>query len=172
MRLTLHTLDREEALSLLENQEADRFVAEPVDADLLVPAATLAALRSGSTTPEGADGIGALHEKGLLAVERLSVKHCVHLLRRYIIGLGVMDCSVMMSLKAATAGNGAEVPSSTNQGEDVAGVLETGDGRRVAYCVSVVDAGPKPPTKLSGKAKHENKIWDFVAGLEGAEALV
>lgn len=57
------------------------------------------------------------------------------------------------------------------QADDSAGVLKTADGRRVAYCVSVVDAGPKPPTKLAGKAKKERDIWEFVAGL-GEAAFV
>lgn len=96
---------------------------------------------------------------------------------RYIIALGVMDCSVMMSLKLAPApattgdGEGA-AQSSSFQGKRVAGLFQTPDGRRVAYCVSVVDAGPKPPTKLSGKAKHEDEIWDFVAGLEDAGEVI
>ncbi len=87
-----------------------------------------------------------------------------------------MDCSVMMSLKAVPAGTDEETAnaaqSSTVQGKDVAGVFQTADGRRVAYCVSVVDAGPKPPTKLAKKAKHEHEIWDFVAGLEEAGEVV
>lgn len=86
-----------------------------------------------------------------------------------------MDCSVMMSLKSAPtdgdAGAAAAQPC-TAQGKGVAGVFQTSDGRRVAYCVSVVDAGPKPPTKLSSKAKHEDEIWDFVAGLEDAGQVV
>lgn len=80
----------------------------------------------------------------------------------------------MMSLKAVPAdgdAGAAEQPCAA-QGKDVAGVFQTSDGRRVAYCVSVVDAGPKPPTKLSSKAKHEDEIWDFVAGLEDAGQLV
>ena len=158
---------REEALSLLENQEADPFTAEPVDADLLVPEATLAALRAGTPAPAGAVELGVLHEKGLRAVEKLSSTDCVQLLRRYIIGLGVMDCSVMMSLKSIMRQEG-EGDSSAVQGDGTAGVLQMADGRRVGYCVSVVDAGPKPPSKLSGKAKHEDQIWDFVAGLEEA----
>lgn len=95
---------------------------------------------------------------------------------RYIIALGVMDCSVMMSLRSIPAapegGSGGEGQPSAVQGKDVAGVFQTGGGRRVAYCVSVVDAGPKPPTKLSGKAKHEAEIWDFVAGLEEAGQVI
>eukprot|EP00752_Nemacystus_decipiens_P015584 g13907.t1 len=167
---------KEEALNMLEGQESEPFVAEPTDKDLLVPEATLAALRAGSPVPAGsadAPDIDALHAKGLEAVERLSVKDCVQLLRRYIIGLGVMDCSVMMSLKSIPAAAGGDAAqSSTVQGKDAAGVLQMADGRRVAYCVSVVDAGPKPPTKLAGKAKHEDEIWDFVAGLEEAGHVV
>lgn len=84
-----------------------------------------------------------------------------------------MDCSVMMSLKSIpAAADGAAAQSSTVQGKDAAGVFQTADGRRVAYCVSVVDAGPKPPTKLAGKAKHEDEIWDFVAGLEEAGQVI
>lgn len=162
---------REEALSLLENQEADPFTADPVNADLLMPEATLAALRAGTPAPAGAVELGVLHEKGLRAVEKLSSKDCVQLLRRYIIGLGVMDCSVMMSLKSIGRQEG-EGDSSAVQGDGAAGVLQMADGRRVGYCVSVVDAGPKPPTKLSGKAKHEDEIWDFVAGLEEEGQLV
>ncbi|CAM9304432.1 unnamed protein product [Ectocarpus sp. 12 AP-2014] len=162
---------KEEALNILEAQESDPFVAEPIDKDLIVPEATLEALRAGSPVVAGeASSIDTLHAKGLLAVEKLGVKDCVQLLRRYIIALGVMDCSVMMSLKSIPAapegGSGGEGQPSAVQGKDVAGVFQTGGGRRVAYCVSVVDAGPKPPTKLSGKAKHEAEIWDFVAGLE------
>lgn len=82
----------------------------------------------------------------------------------------------MMSLKSIPAGAPEETAdaseSSTIQGKDVAGVFQTQDGRRVAYCVSVVDAGPKPPTKLAKKAKHEDEIWDFVAGLEEAGEVV
>lgn len=156
---------------MLESQEADPFVKESVVADLLVPEATLATLRAGTPSPEETVDIDALHEKGLLAVDKLSVKNCVQLLRGYLIGLGVMDCSVMMSLKAVTFEGEAPTAASSVQGQDVAGVFQTGDGRRVAYCVSVVDAGPKPPTKLSSKAKHEDEIWNLVAGL-GNGALV
>ncbi|CAM9611541.1 unnamed protein product, partial [Hapterophycus canaliculatus] len=174
---------RDEALNMLEDQESEPFVAEEPDKDLLVPAATLEALRAGSPmSAEGKNGgtIDELHAKGLLAVEKLSAKDCVQLLRRYIIGLGVMDCSVMMSLKLALApaatsssedGEGAAQPTSV-QGKHVAGLFQTPDGRRVTYCISVVDAGPKPPTKLSRKAKHEDKIWDFVAGLEDAGEVI
>lgn len=87
---------------MLEDGESDPFTAEPPHPDLLVPEDTLKALREGSSTPEGEDGIDALYEKGLKAVETLSVEDCVQLLRRYIIGLGVMDCSIMMSLKAVS----------------------------------------------------------------------
>lgn len=154
---------------MLEDQEADAFIAQPPDADLLLPEEARAALRAGSEIPEGSPALDALYAKALLAVERLTVQGCVQLLRRYIIALGVMDCSVMMSMKAVSREEGAaEAGPSMIQGDDVAGMLETGDGRHVAYCVSVVDAGPKPPTKLSGKAKHEHEIWDFVAGLEDA----
>eukprot|EP00903_Cladosiphon_okamuranus_P018903 g17386.t1 len=167
---------KQQALNMLESQESDPFSAEPIDKDLLVPEATLAALRAGSPMSAGsADDIDTLHAKGLQAVERLSVEDCVQLLRRYIIGLGVMDCSVMMSLKAVPAaadGDGDAAQSSTVQGKDASGVFQTADGRRVAYCVSVVDAGPKPPTKLAVKAKHEDEIWDFVAGLEEAGQVV
>lgn len=82
----------------------------------------------------------------------------------------------MMSLKSAPAAASEEGAAaahlSTVQGMDVAGVFQMADGRRVAYCVSVVDAGPKPPTKLAGKAKHEDEIWDFVAGLEDAGQVI
>lgn len=79
----------------------------------------------------------------------------------------------MMSLKSVpTDGAGAVTQPCTVQGKDVAGMFQTSDGRRVAYCVSVVDAGPKPPTKLSKKAKHEDEIWDFVAGLEDAGQVI
>ncbi|CAN0069758.1 unnamed protein product [Scytosiphon promiscuus] len=174
----------EEALNMLEDQESEGFEAEPISDDLLVPAATLEALRAGSPLAAGGkDGgnIDELHAKGLLAVEKLSVEDCVQLLRRYIIALGVMDCSVMMSLvlapapaPAATAAEDGDEPaqSSSLQGKRAAGVFQTPDGRRVAYCVSVVDAGPKPPTKLSKKAKHEDEIWDFVAGLEDAGEVI
>lgn len=87
--------------------------------------------------------------------------YCTHV--RYIIALGVMDCSVMMSLKAVPKSQATEGP--TIQGGDVAGVLIMEDGRFLAYCVSVVDAGPKPPTKLRGKAKHEHEIWEFMKTL-------
>lgn len=78
---------------------------------------------------------------------------------RYLIALGVMDCSVMMSLM--------EVPKCTTaiQTHNTAGVLEMADGRCLAYCISVVDAGPKPPTKLRKKAQHEHKIWEFMSTL-------
>lgn len=147
---------------MLEDQQCDPFEALSPDPDLIVPEETLAALRKeGSALPEGAESLDALYEKGIRAVDRLGVQDCVQLLRRYIIGLGVMDCSIMMSLKAVKVEgdeNAAELV--TVQGPEVAGMLRTADGRRVAYCVSVVDAGPKPPTKLKTKAKHEHKIWD------------
>lgn len=76
---------------MLESHEADPFVAEPSDKDLLVPEATLAALRAGSPLPAGSEDIDTLHAKGLQAVERLSVKDCVQLLRRCV-GLGVCWC--------------------------------------------------------------------------------
>lgn len=146
---------------MLEGQQSDPFEALSPDPDLVVPEETLAALREGSALPEGAESLDALYEKGVRAVERLSVQDCVQLLRRYIIGLGVMDCSVMMSLKAVKVdGDEDAAELATVQGPEVAGVVRTTDGRRVAYCVSVVDAGPKPPTKLRTKAKHEHKIWD------------
>lgn len=69
---------------MLEAQESDPFVAEPTDKDLLLPEATLEALRAGSPAAAAgeAGNIDALHAKGLLAVEKLTVKDCVQLLRR------------------------------------------------------------------------------------------
>lgn len=147
---------------MLEDQQSDPFEALSPDPDLIVPEETLTALRKeGSVLPKGAESLDALYEKGIRAVDRLSVQNCVQLLRRYIIGLGVMDCSIMMSLKAVKVEGDADAAELvTVQGPEVAGVLRTADGRRVAYCVSVVDAGPKPPTKLRTKAKNEHKIWD------------
>lgn len=80
----LPPIPREEALDVLEAQQSEIFVAEPTDKDLLLPEATLVALRAGSSAGEpGEPGyIDALHGKGLLAVEKLSVKDCVQLLRR------------------------------------------------------------------------------------------
>lgn len=162
---------REAALEMLEDQEAKPFVAEPPNTDLLLPEETLSALRARSAGPQEAAGIDTLHKNGLLSVEKLTVNQCVQLLRRYIIALGVMDCSIMMSLQAVKAVGVGAGPSSNAQGDEVAGVLDMADGRRVAYCVSVVDAGPKPPTKLSSKAKHEHLIWDYVATLEKEGSL-
>lgn len=95
---TLSPLRREEALNMLESQESDPFVAEPTDKDLLVPEATLAALRAGSPVPGGgADDIDTLHAKGLRAVERLSVEDCVQLLRRYVrVGSTAVDVGGFM----------------------------------------------------------------------------
>ncbi len=77
---------REEALNILEGQESDPFVAEPPDADLLMPEETLEALRTGSPAPAGAAGdVDALHAKGLLAVKNLDVPKCVQLLRRCVL---------------------------------------------------------------------------------------
>lgn len=71
---------------MLESQESEPFAAEALDKDLLVPEATLAALRAGSPVPAGTEGdIDTLHAKGLGAVERLSVKGCVQLLRRCVL---------------------------------------------------------------------------------------
>lgn len=76
---------REEALNMLEAQESDPFVAEPTDEDLIVPEATLEALRAGSPVVVGeASSIDTLHAKGLRAVEKLGVKDCVQLLRRWV----------------------------------------------------------------------------------------
>ena len=90
---------------MLESQESDPFVAEPTDKDLLVPEATLAALRAGSPVPAGsadAVDIDTLHAKGLQAVERLSVEDCVQLLRRCV-GWGGCCCLL------ASCGWGSEV---------------------------------------------------------------
>lgn len=76
----------------------------------------------------------------------------------------------MMSLKAVPQ-SAAGSTTATIQGHGAAGVFKTRNGRMVAYCVSVVDAGPKPPTKLGGKAKDESRIWEFVASLEEKELL-
>lgn len=77
-------IPREAALDMLEAQESDPFVAEPTDKDLLLPEATLEALRAGSPAAAAgeAGNIDALHAKGLAAVEKLTVKDCVQLLRR------------------------------------------------------------------------------------------
>lgn len=149
----------DDALDLLESKEADPFAAEDVAPALLLPQETLAALQAGSEV----EGMDSLYSKAVQRVEELSVDECIQLLRRYLIALGVMDCSVMMSLRAvpqsqATAGTAI-------QRGDAAGVLIMEDGRCLAYCVSVVDAGPKPPTKLRRKAKHEHKIWEFMKTL-------
>lgn len=78
---------------MLESQESDPFVEETTDKDLLLPEATLAALRAGSPVPAGSgDDIDTLHAKGLQAVERLSVKDCVQLLRRFVRGGGHRVC--------------------------------------------------------------------------------
>lgn len=70
---------------MLEAQESDPFEAEPTDKDLIVPEATLEALRAGSpVVAVEASSIDALHAKGLLAVDKLGVKDCVQLLRRRV----------------------------------------------------------------------------------------
>lgn len=87
---------------MLEDQESEPFVAEPVDNDLLVPEATLEALRSGSPmAAEGKDGgnIDDFHAKGLQAVEKLTVKDCVQLLRRCGVD-GVVDAFILCRLSA------------------------------------------------------------------------
>lgn len=79
-------------MDLLETQESDPFVAEPTHKDLLLPEATLEALRAGSRAAAAgeAGSIDTLHAKGLLAVENLSVKDCVQLLRRYARRVGLI----------------------------------------------------------------------------------
>lgn len=166
---------RDKALDLLEMRETASFQAKEVPRELVLPEQLLHSLRTepasmASLTEKHGAELDYHRQEALGVVARLDLEDCVQLLRRFVIALGVMDCSIMISLKAVTGKETKESPLGTvdphtPQGNDTAGVLRTADGRHVAYCLSVVDAGPKPPSKIANKADREHLIWEFIAGL-------
>ncbi|CAM9103739.1 unnamed protein product [Choristocarpus tenellus] len=131
------------------------------------------------------DNLDNLHEQAVAAVDQLGRSQCVSLLQRWLLALGACDCSVMISLHTIQPQGDARLQAEDGklsdgkdeirnklrgtrqwcaQKEHSAGELDVGEGLRVAYCLSVIDAGPKPPSKVESKALVERKIWEFLAG--------
>jgi hypothetical protein len=146
----------------------------------------------------------ARHAQALAAVAALSEGDCVLLLRRWLVSLGACDASLMLSLRRCAPTQDGLAPLGDDddkaplllQTAAAAGVLKWGgdddDGEEhersssssttraapvyLAYCVHVVDVGPKPPSKVLAKAALEDSIVALAAqhlagdkGREGGE---
>ncbi|CAM9322288.1 unnamed protein product [Discosporangium mesarthrocarpum] len=137
--------------------------------------------------------LNKLFGQGVAAVHQLGCDQCISLLHRWLMALGACDCSIMVSVQILpqqeqlrgevcsvprggtydpAEGAGGELVTDElkmkeasywrAQEEHIAGEVEI-DARRFAYCISVVDAGPKPPWKVEAKKQAEYHIWRFLA---------
>lgn len=126
--------------------------------------------------PEEADCVwqAQQHQQARAAVAALSDDNCVWLLRRWLVSLGACDASLMVSLRRCR-GNAVEPHLQT--AAETAGVLrldangqqddEEGGACAVAYCVHVVDLGPKDPRKIISKAQLEPDLLALAAASAG-----
>lgn len=118
--------------------------------------------------PEEADCVWQAqhHQQARAAVAALSESDCLWLLRRWLVSLGACDASLMVSLRRCQ-GSAAE-PHLLQTAAGTSGVLrldvngqqdnEGGGACALAYCVHVVDLGPKDPRKIISKAQLEPEL--------------
>ncbi|KAG5187899.1 inositol-pentakisphosphate 2-kinase-domain-containing protein [Tribonema minus] len=122
-----------------------------------------------------AEELDALHAHARAAVEQLTQQQCSVLLAFWHVAQAAADCSIMVTLSAAPrACAAADVDEVPLQSGWFAGEVEVADGaarqRRLLYCLSAMDTGPKPPTQLSKQCKREPLVWQFIATEEEAQS--